>query len=46
MSGKGLILMLVLLGVVLYQAEAASSSGQGPPQIESEMYMLINSLLQ
>ena len=39
MSGKGPILMLVLLGAVFFQADIAF--GQGGQQSMSEMHMLL-----
>ena len=38
MSGKGLILMVALLGAVLFQATI--TAGQGGPQSMSEMHIM------
>ena len=41
MSGKGLIVMLALLGAVLFHAEAASLAEQSGTQGRSAIYVLL-----
>ena len=46
MSGKRLIMMLMMLGAVLFQTEAVSISGQGGPQTLTISKMHNNIIMQ